>query len=610
MTLMNTTKLGIIRITPSDGIVAGMFGTWKIIYEAGEEGLDPGGGFRINSNLWGFFLPQFSHPAFPGYVTFKTSSPDSHLICVSGDYNPSVEFKLHGSPLMKGESIHIVYGDTSDGNNPEAEGEVNIAAGEKITFEVWVDASGSGNYKKISGLPEVTVVAGKAKSLHVWGSSNQVIGQSFRLNISALDENHNFVNSYSGGVNVKYLDIQCRDNKKDYIMSCHKGIGYLNMTPEHEGICRVEVSDPDIGKCDSNPISIDLKSSVMKLYWGDIHGHSNMSDGRGSVDAYYSYARDVAGLDFCALTDHSEDMTDKDWEYMQEKNSYYNETGIFVTINAYEWTSWKEGHRCIYYRNGCREILSSNDKRSNTLHKLWEHMDDRCVFTIPHHPAGLGLGSEPGAVNWDVHNEKLEPLVEVFSSHGNFEYMGCPENKINGLRCGSFVQDALSRGYIMGMIASSDSHDGHPGLTGQYFYHRRSMRGLSKGCLVGVYAEKFTREDIWQSLKSRHCYATTGKRIILYFEVNGSPMGKEIYISDNGAAVNIKGYAAGTDRIEKIDIVKNNEVIFTKFGRCSEEKIEYVDNGTNKTRSFYYLRVLQADGEMALSSPVWCKVGI
>jgi len=33
-----------------------------------------------------------------------------------------------------------------------------------------------------------------------------------------------------------------------------------------------------------------------RLYWGDVHGHTSISDGKGSLDDYFTFARDVAKL--------------------------------------------------------------------------------------------------------------------------------------------------------------------------------------------------------------------------------------------------------------------------------------------------------------------------
>ena len=42
--------------------------------------------------------------------------------------------------------------------------------------------------------------------------------------------------------------------------------------------------------------------TVVNRYWGDVHGHTIHSDGKGTVADYFQYARDVAHLDFAIVT--------------------------------------------------------------------------------------------------------------------------------------------------------------------------------------------------------------------------------------------------------------------------------------------------------------------
>ncbi len=45
-------------------------------------------------------------------------------------------------------------------------------------------------------------------------------------------------------------------------------------------------------------------SAQYRIFWGDVHGHTSHSDGKGSLDDYFAYARDVSNLDFVIVTDH------------------------------------------------------------------------------------------------------------------------------------------------------------------------------------------------------------------------------------------------------------------------------------------------------------------
>jgi len=89
-----------------------------------------------------------------------------------------------------------------------------------------------------------------------------------------------------------------------------------------------------------------------RVYWGDVHVHTNLSDGKGNLDEVLTYARDVSGLDFVILTDHDFGngwpwrMPQEAWQRIQDKVDAYTVPGEFVAIAGYEWTSqpkyWSE----------------------------------------------------------------------------------------------------------------------------------------------------------------------------------------------------------------------------------------------------------------------------
>ena len=90
----------------------------------------------------------------------------------------------------------------------------------------------------------------------------------------------------------------------------------------------------------SNPLLAE--TNVAPIRWADLHGHSNLSDGTGTPDEFLTYARDVAGLDAVALTDHDHwgmlflDQRDDLWREIRELTRRYHEPGRFVTFLGYE----------------------------------------------------------------------------------------------------------------------------------------------------------------------------------------------------------------------------------------------------------------------------------
>jgi hypothetical protein len=78
------------------------------------------------------------------------------------------------------------------------------------------------------------------------------------------------------------------------------------------------------------------------VYYGQLHSHTNISDGLGSPSEAYAYARDTAGLDFFSVADHDywfDDMTQADWETLKNTANRYNDDGTYVTFWGFEWTS-------------------------------------------------------------------------------------------------------------------------------------------------------------------------------------------------------------------------------------------------------------------------------
>jgi hypothetical protein len=167
---------------------------------------------------------------------------------------------------------------------------------------------------------------------------------------------------------------------------------------------------------------------------------------------------------------------------------------------------------------------------------------------------------------------------------------------------------AFSRGYILGVVAAGDSHVGYPG--------RSMMEGDPYLCqnwkagIAGVYAPELTREAIWDALYNRHCYGTTGVRIVLQFHLNGSPMGSVLEYPSDGNDLyqrEIEVFVAGTDQISRVDIIKNNGLHHRTCPQGDNAEVSIVDrlDVPPATRDWYYVRVFQADGNAAWSSPIW-----
>jgi hypothetical protein len=200
------------------------------------------------------------------------------------------------------------------------------------------------------------------------------------------------------------------------------------------------------------------------------------------------------------------------------------------------------------------------------------------------------------ATDWSIAPPpRRESLVEIVSVHGSSESPGCP-SEIRDARPGSFVVDALARGYRLGLIGSGDGHTGHPG----------KPYGNTLGGLAGVYASARTRDAVWEALRARRVFATSGARILVYCDADGVPMGGEVAPpAHGGAGVTFRVRAVGSEAIERIDLVRDGRVLAQKTSGATADSLVFVDNGPARPGSWTFARVVQVDGETAWSSPIW-----
>jgi len=190
-------------------------------------------------------------------------------------------------------------------------------------------------------------------------------------------------------------------------------------------------------------------------------------------------------------------------------------------------------------------------------------------------------------------------VVEITSVHGTSESPDAPR-RIEGARKGHYVRDALARGYRLGFVGSGDSHNGHPGLV--------HFDGPCGG-LAAIVAEDDTRGAIYDALKQRLCWATTGPRIVVWFRRGTTRMGGEVAAGDPSAddASPYSGFAIGTGSLARVEFVKNGAIVAAREGDGSPvASLDWIDPA-RAAGDWVYLRVIQSDGHAAWSSPIFTR---
>jgi hypothetical protein len=299
----------------------------------------------------------------------------------------------------------------------------------------------------------------------------------------------------------------------------------------------------------------------LNIYFGDLHNHSDVGYGQGSLRRAYEIARNH--LDFFAFTPHAhwhdikhfagniEDkwingfhITRARWPEVLAMAREFDAPGKFTTIAGYEWHSTSLGDYHVLFPDLDAELYTPDD-----LKDLQRFAARRGCIMVPHHPS---LRQGHRGANFEHRDSRVSPLLEIYSEWGNSESDRGPFPFIRHTESGRWtrntLQYALAHGYRFGVIASTDDHLGYPG-------------GWGEG-LAAVLAPELSRPAILKALFDRRTYAVTGDRIALRFALNGNIMGRELpYSRERRVAVSVTGW----DQLDRVEVLKNNRVIHRDF---------------------------------------------
>lgn len=323
-------------------------------------------------------------------------------------------------------------------------------------------------------------------------------------------------------------------------------------------------------------------------YFGNLHHHSDFSRDRrganGTAMLAFRTVYDIADLDFAALTDHVEELLPVDWWEIRKITELWNRPGRFVTFPSYEWTSSLYGHKNVVFPDGqVANQAVTFPARDHTPNELWSFLGDRPAITIPHH---VSHALKQGPTDWSFRNDRFQRLVEIFQDRGNYEYDGAPYQRRDldaRFEEHHSVRDALALGHRLGIIASPD-HGGGMGL-------------------AGVWAEALTRPSLFEALRSRRTFGTTGAKMTLFLTVAGEPQGSEVTAPAGG--VRLTAEVHGTTRGLELTLVADGEEREHWHFDGDEATIAWREDDPPQRERYYYLRARQADGHIGWTSPVW-----
>jgi hypothetical protein len=564
---------------------------FPLVYEVGPLGIATGGTIYLQvSPFWDWSTPQVVSPDARGFTEIRPNHPEIELSAETLDQQ-LLGIEVTGRPLVPGDSIEIVYGAGLAGAMPDRYAERDSP------FWFAVDGDGDGVRRFLEDSPRIDVRPGPARALLVTLPSVARPGETFRVTLAFVDGWRN------SGMPVD-AEVVFDDPPQGLTLPAS-----VVFAPEDEGRRSVEAVAREPGtyrlRASAGPVTAQSNPLVVsedgpRVLWGDLHGHSNYSDGTGVPEDYFVYARDVSALDVAALTDHDHwgilPLVSQPamWADIVLQTKRFHEPGRFVTLLGWEWTSWIHGHRHVLYFEDRGEIFDSVDRRTESPEQLWAALAEQSVeaLTFAHHSAG-----GPVATNWEFPPDpRFEPVTEIVSIHGSSEALDSPGVIYSPVQ-GNFVRDVLDRGYRFGFIGSGDRHDGHPGA-----YQVEPPQGG----LAAILAEEPTRAAVLAALRARRVYATNGPRILLRTALAGHRMGESVSVPAGGRlSGELFVHAVAETPLERVELVRSGEIV---DGLLVEDLLEVtlqrpVDDLA--PGEYVYVRVVQKDGGAAWSSPIY-----
>ncbi len=510
---------------PDLRLTAGAVGTWEFRITV-QTPVAAGGGFLFER--YGFLLAhrvQDDRPRGRDFAVLHASAAAQvrlELNTLNQSHWPSfARIAAADGALRPGDELRLLVGDTSQGGPGSEVSDVTCNG----RIVVSMDRSGGLDYRQLSGgEARLHVASDPAPALlRLLGPSIAQVGEPFALHLAVYDRHHNVCTQYRGTIELRPAAGLQGLPRRVELGPADAGAAVIDgVSASAPGLVRIEAHDRARGlSTRSNPLRVEAAPAA-RLLWGDLHSHSWGDVSMSLMDdptpmlhpaGRHAQARGQARLDFAApgpMAPPDQDQRPAVWQAHQDAHRANDQPGAYVPFLAAEAHPQVGGDRNVIFRDWAErhapafvdmdELLAAYGGREDVL--------------LEAHVGG-------GPADWEAYPTAHEPLVEAASGHGAAEWL---------------LQRALRHGHRPAVIASGDTH--LPTLAAPMAAHHfrgrfqrwLRVRDAAFGCgpVAAVRAARCERGAIWQALRARRTYATTGARIILEVRANGHPAGSEI----------------------------------------------------------------------------------
>ena len=516
--------------------------------------------------------------------------------------------------LVDGRSAGVITDYTADGSNYTANVPAAMLAGsDQVTFTVRVTNVSGVSY---SGSLVVTVVDEPSIGAVTPLKGSQT-GSDKRPVISAELINAGENPTVEMTVNGEKVNAVCAGGKATYTPAADMTDGRTNVT--------VTVTRAD-GKSASFSWFFTVGESRYQLYFGQLHSHTQYSDGAGSLESALSYVKnlpDSANVQFVAFTDHSNyfdksgaanpegalyDMSlatpysQETWNSYRSAVAAFNEAnaGSLVALAGFEMTwSGGPGHINTFNTPG---IVSRNN---STLNNKTDYAGMRAYYALLSQQEGadsLSQFNHPGNTFgtfgdfafWDPVIDSRMYMVEAGNGEGQIGAGGYYPSY-------EYYTMALDKGWHLAPTNNQDNHKGRWG-------NANDARDV-------ILTDDFSEEGIYDALRAMRMYATEDKNLEIGYTVNGMLLGSSLTEVPEKLNIHVTvNDPDASDSISKVEVIVNSGKTAYTWDDPAVLATGDLSVTLDPDYSYYYIRVTQGDGDLAVTAPVWVgetlKLGI
>ena len=516
--------------------------------------------------------------------------------------------------LVDGKAAGVITDYTADGKNYTANIPAAMLAGaDKVTLTVRVTNASGASY---SGSLVLTVVDEPSIGAVTPLKGSQT-GSDKRPVISAEIINAGENPTLEMTVNGQKVNAVYAGGKLTYTPAADMTDGRTNVS--------VTVTRAD-GKTASFNWFFTVGQAQYQLYFGQLHSHTQYSDGAGSLDAALDYVKNLpesANVQFVAFTDHSNyfdttgaanpegalyDMSLASASSQETWNSYrsavaaFNEAnaGSLVALAGFEMTwSGGPGHINTFNTPG---IVSRNN---TTLNNKTDYAGMRAYYALLSQQEGadsLSQFNHPGNTFgtfgdfafWDPVIDSRMYMVEAGNGEGQIGAGGYYPSY-------EYYTMALDKGWHLAPTNNQDNHKGRWG-------NANDARDV-------ILTDDFSEEGIYDALRAMRMYATEDKNLEIGYTVNGMLLGSSLTEVPEKLNIHVTvNDPDASDSISKVEVIVNSGKTAYTWDDPAVLATGDLSVTLDPDYSYYYIRVTQGDGDLAVTAPVWVgetlKLGI